>query len=66
MWVVTIIGEVYIPHRGLVEALYTLNSPSVVSFNLREAAVPEPLIRPDSKPSVKLFEPFRMSSLQPL
>ena len=26
---------VYIPYRSLIEALYSLNSPPVVSFNLR-------------------------------
>ena len=35
-WVVTVIGalqKVYIPYSSLLEALYTLNSPLVVSFN---------------------------------
>ena len=35
-WVVTVIEalyKVYIPYRSLVEALYTPNSPPVVSFN---------------------------------
>ena len=37
-WVATVIGafwKVYIPYRSLLEALYTLNSPPVVSFNLK-------------------------------
>ena len=41
-WVVTVIGalyKVYIPYRSLIEALYTLNSPPVVSFKLVEWVV---------------------------
>ena len=37
-WVVTAITalqKVYIPYRSLIEALYTLNSPPVVSFKKR-------------------------------
>ena len=37
-WVVTIIGALWmvcIPYRSLIEALYTLNSPPVVSFRFR-------------------------------
>ena len=30
----SLIEKVYIPFRSLIEALYTLNSPPVVSFNL--------------------------------
>ena len=36
--VVTVIGalwKVYIPYGSLIEALYTLNSPPVVSFNFK-------------------------------
>ena len=36
----SLIEGLYIPYRSLMEALYTLNSPPVVSFNFAQASEP--------------------------